>query len=224
MKVLDVFGGKVRIAVSDKNDGNMRVFGEDERDEVLARQEKVGEALGVGLERLLRVRCGYEREDFTRYVTDPEVSEYAVLNGADVPECDGILVGGADLGLILPLADCLGLVLYDAGRQKVMLTHCGRHNLEQNGACKAVEFMVRNGSFASDIWAFLSPAAGKENYAIDKLDGAGIIEATVGQLIEAGVKRERIMDMGIDTTRDENYYSHSQGDRAARFAIGVRLV
>lgn len=208
MKILDVFGGKVRIAVSDKTDGNMRVFDEAERDEVLQNQEKFGAALGV--DKLMTVRCSYDREDFARYVTDE-----------NAPESDGIVVARDDVGLILPLADCLGVVLYDARSGRMMLAHAGRHNLEQDGLVKAVQYLGGN---PTDVRVFFSPVAGKENYKIEKLNEMGIAESALEQLVRAGVLAENIEEIGIDTTTDELYYSHSQGDKTKRFAIGAVLL
>ncbi|MFV0485466.1 MAG: laccase domain-containing protein [Candidatus Saccharimonadales bacterium] len=207
MRVLDIFGGKVRVAVSEKLDGNMRVFDESERDAVRGNQAKLGEAMGV--RDLMVVRCSYDREEFTHYVS-----------GAEVDLSDGILVERSDVGLILPLADCLGVVLYDEVQGKMMLVHAGRHNLEQDGLVRAVECMAGD---PKDMRAFFSPVAGKQNYEIHKLN-MGIAEAAREQLVRAGLSQENIEEMGIDTTTDEQYFSHSKGDKTARFAIGARLV
>ena len=114
----------------------------------------------------------------------------------------------------------MGVVLYDPVQAAMMVVHCGRHTVLQEGAKKAVEFMGREaGTRAEDVLAWLSPAAGKENYPLYDLSGASLMEVVVGQLVEAGVIEAKILKSEIDTTTDADYFSHSQGDREERFAI-----
>lgn len=224
MKLQELFNNRVKYVTSSKADGNMRTFSEDANSSILKNQSKVASSLGLGAERLLLVRCTYDRSCFTDYVFNPDAKAYSVENKTDIPPCDGILTNRADIGLILPLADCLGLTLYDSENNLLMVAHCGRHNLEQGGAKKAVEFMARYGSEPKNIKAFFSPVAGKANYQIHALDHQGITESALKQLISAGLLEQNIMHADIDTTKHDDYFSHSQGDSTSRFAIAARLL
>jgi copper oxidase (laccase) domain-containing protein len=221
MKVLEIFGGRVRVAVSDKSDGNMRAFSNED---ALINQTKVAQALDLDAEQMMRIRSGYDRADFTRYVIDPDIKAYGLTGGESVPESDGILINEFGVGILLPLADCLGVVLYEPESNKLMLVHAGRHNLEQNGLFQAAQLMIGQGLNPENIWAWFSPAAGRQNYQIFNLENQGLVEAATEQLLLAGIKLENIEDMNIDTTVDAGYFSHSQGDKQMRFAVGVRMV
>jgi hypothetical protein len=51
------------------------------------------------------------------------------------------------------------------------------------------------------------------------MGGMSLQEAAVEQLMRAGVVKENIQGTNIDTTVDDGYFSHSQGDKQERFAI-----
>lgn len=106
-----------------------------------------------------------------------------------------------------------------------MLSHLGRHNLEQYGGTKCVDYLVREfGADPKNLTVWLSPAAGKENYPLYSFDNRGLHDVAIAQLNKAGVPLGNIVASPIDTAIDQNYYSHSQfksGKRSAdgRFAI-----
>ena len=134
-----------------------------------------------------------------------------------------------ELALFLPIADCVGAVLYDPTKKVLMLSHLGRHNLEQDGGQKSVEFMVKEfGVDPNNIITWLSPAAGAENYPMFSFNNRGMQDVTTEQLMKAGVKAESISASPIDTTTNQNYYSHSEfkkGNRPedGRFAVVVKM-
>jgi len=72
------------------------------------------------------------------------------------------------------------------------------------------------------IW--LSPAAGAKNYPLYKFANQSLREVNISQFVAASVRAENIGGDDIDTTTDENYFSHSQGDRDQRFAIVAKMV
>ncbi len=185
---------------------------------------------GVVPEQTVLVHLSYDSEDFTRYGV---VNETDAGDGIthDVKQiADGLATQTKNLALFLPLADCIGVVLYDPVHQAVMLTHLGRHNLEQQGGQKSVEFMaMRFGSDPGQLEVYFSPSAGKENYPVFSFDGQSLADVALAQLTTAGVKRTNITLSPIDTTTDQEYFSHSQylkGKRAndGRFAIVARLI
>ena len=106
-----------------------------------------------------------------------------------------------------------------------MVTHLGRHNLEQHGGQKSVEFMMKKfNTSPGKLEIHFSPSAGRENYPLFSFGGKSLAEVAVEQLTAAGVRSETIELSLIDTTIDERYFSHSQylkGRRPSdgRFAI-----
>ncbi|MCL2444781.1 laccase domain-containing protein [Candidatus Saccharibacteria bacterium] len=215
MKVFEM--GRVRIGLSDISDGNMKTFTESE--EVLANRRRFLSEMRVVFERAGFVKVEYDGvEDFCVFSEMAGGNLLSLNLGAE--RADGLAVRGEGVGLFLPLADCLGLVLFDEMRGVLMVVHCGRQTVVQDGARKAVEFMKREcGASAEDVRVWMSPSAGKENYPVFDLGGKGMQEAVVEQLVGAGVLLEKMVLSEVDTTEDENYWSHSRGDTGERFAI-----
>ena len=170
------------------------------------------------------VQLDYNSDDFCRYtVVDTSAAGEGMTRAGRI--ADGIATQSVGLALFLPLADCIGAVLYDPDHEVLMLTHLGRHNLEQDGGVKSVEFLVQQfGTNSSRLEVVFSPSAGKENYPLFAFDGKSLADVATAQLMTAGVSRSAIKHSPYDTTTDQNYFSHSEflkGNRETdgRFAI-----
>lgn len=221
-----LFDGKVEIGISEINDGNMRFFGGDEL-EVIENQGRLGKFLELSSDRIARVKTVYsERRCFTEYaeIIKDNLSKYSIKNfEVEIPVSDGLITREVEVGILLPLADCLGIVAFDEGQRAVGLLHAGRQNVEQDGPKKFIEYFVNNfGSNAGDIKLYFSPHA--LNYHIFKLDNKGLAEAAKEQFVSAGILLDNIIDLKIDTISDKRYPSYSSGDTFKRFAVVVKQV
>ena len=226
MKIINTFSDQVTIAISDLSDGNMRAFDANNETIIIENQLKLSQALNVIPEHSLRLRITYEsRDSFTDYleITPENLNTFCITNTAkDIPICDGLVTSLSQINLILPLADCLGIVIVDEKRHLLGLLHSGRQNLEQFGSQKFVEFFQEKfGSNPAELKVFFSPCA--RNYQIYALNNQKLPDAARAQLLEAGVMPENITDSAIDTVTDPNYPSHSSGDKKLRFAIAAKL-
>jgi copper oxidase (laccase) domain-containing protein len=225
MKIFDL-AGRVKIGLSDKSDGNMKVFNysDEELEPVGENRQKLMNGMGIKMDSVSFVRVGYvDVEDFCIFAETKVGDERGVkldLCAGQVPRVDGLLTKEVGNALFLPLADCLGLVLYDENNEVLMMVHCGRHTVEQEGALKAVKYMQETARVnPADIWVWMSPSAGKENFPLHKMGGISMQEAVIEQLLATGVLESNIVKSDVDTTKDESYWSHSQGDLDKRFAI-----
>lgn len=218
MQVLNLFGDAIRVALTQKKDGNMYAFSRSEASQVAANHIPLFDVMDIDRDHVLRLPLTYNRPDFCRFVA-------ADSNYQELPlPTDGVYTRDPRVALMLTPADCLSLVTYDTKQRALMLTHCGRHGLEQNAAAEAIHFMERQGSNPQDIHAWLSPSAGKGKYPLFKLDNQSMQEAAIGQLVAAGVPDENIIKSDVDTTTSSDYFSHSQGDKTERFAVVARIV
>lgn len=92
-----------------------------------------------------------------------------------------------------------------------MVSHLGRHNLEQFGGTRSIEFLQNfHNVNPSDLIVWLIPAAGKTNYPLFKFKNRSLHEVATEQLTKAGVLTKNIEASPIDSSLDKNYYSHSQ--------------
>lgn len=177
----------------------------------------------IALEHTSLVYLSYDSDTFTRYAHASGTGDGIITPSQHI--ADGLVTDKTDVALVLPIADCIGAVLHDPVKNILMLSHLGRHNLEQLGGTKSVEYMVEQ--FECDpknITVWFSPAAGKENYPLYDFDNRSMYEAATKQLITAGISPDHITASSVDTTQDPNYFSHSEfkkGNRAedGRFMI-----
>jgi len=200
----------VHVAISEVRDGTMYVPTEQANPTVVANRRAWLKTQGIPLESAVRVHISYEGDDFCRYrIVDATHKGEGMGNGYG-EYADALITTTPGVALFLPVADCVATTLFDEEHGVVMVSHLGRHSLEQQGGARSVEFLVQQ--FRIDpakLQVWLSPAPSKASYPIFKLDGQGMKEAVFEQLQHAGVQRENIIDMPIDTNEDDRYYSHS---------------
>jgi len=225
-----IFGKSVVVAVSSLADGDMS-FGRQADEEVTWNRIHFLEKAGIQPDRTTLVRISYEdAEHFARYRT---VVDSHRAEGMFAPKsgeiADAAVVTQPDHALFLPIADCVGVVLYDPIKRLLMVSHVGRHSAEIDGAEKSVEYLVDNFSInPQNLLVWLSPAIGKVQYPLHKKDGKSLHETIQEQLLKVGVLSDQIEVSAIDTAEDVNYFSHSQflkgeRDTDGRFAVVAQM-
>jgi copper oxidase (laccase) domain-containing protein len=222
-----IFSGKIIAAVSSLNDGNMR-FGNGSDAETLKNRIAFLNKVHIQPEQTTLVRISYENaKHFARYhvITDNQKNEGMLSAQPSEMIADALVVTRSGHALFLPLADCAGLILYDAMQHILMVSHVGRHSAEIEGAKKSVAYLIEHFSTnPKDIQAWISPAVGKATYPLRNMGGKGLHEVIVEQLHEVGVVHKNIEISGIDTAEHDGYFSHSQflegkRDGDGRFAV-----
>ena len=168
-------------------------------------------SLGIDSTRTYRARLEFTGDDFCRYrevsVDDVPVSQDDTNNQG----ADALITTETNQTLLLPIADCIGAVLFDEEHGVLMLSHLGRHSLEQHGGVRSVQYLVEHyGTNPKKLKIWLSAAISKELYKIYKLDNKGMKETLYQQLAEAGVASSNIEDTAHDTGTHPDYYSYSE--------------
>lgn len=157
------------------------------------------------------LRLEYGGDDYCRYLSLDESNQGNGITRESTVDVDALVVTRPHHALLLPLADCIGAVLHDPTTNTLMLSHLGRHNIEQMGGTKSVEYLAsRYKVNPADLHVWLSPAAGKDAYPLHAFNNKGLHEVAIEQLLAAGVPRTNIDTSPIDTTKDRDYFSHSE--------------
>jgi len=162
------------------------------------------------------LRLSYDTDDYCKY---HEVATDEIGAGFAQPQlaiADGIVTRQASVALFLPIADCIGTVLYHPQTRTLMLSHLGRHNLEQYGGEKSVEYLAKFGVKPDELLVYLSPAAGKEHYPLYSFDNKSLHDVAVEQLTRSGVLGFNITVDARDTVTDPEFYSHSAALRGEK--------
>jgi len=225
-----IFGANVRVGVSSKADGNMK-FGVANDAETIKNRTAFLESIGIPIKDTTVVAITYDTDNFAKYhiVTDDEKGKEMERTG-EVEHADALVTFTPHHALFLPLADCVGAVLYDETHSTLMVSHLGRHSVEEDGAKKSVQYLQQVAlTNPATLKVWLSPGVGKASYPLHAFEGKSLHEVITQQLLEAGVLSENIEDAGINTAETDEYYSHSEflkGNEtdAGRFAVVAMMM
>ncbi|MDB5165175.1 MAG: Protein of hypothetical function [Candidatus Saccharibacteria bacterium] len=180
---------------------------------------------GIEMNETTLVRMTYDSNNYLRYETLTSDDMGDGMTRPPTFKSDGLVVTEPGHALFLPLADCIGAVIHDPVKNIMMLSHLGRHNLEQFGATQSIKYLIKeHGVNPGDLTIWLSPAASKEHYPLYSFDNRSLHDVATEQFMAAGAMKENIEVSPIDSAADENYYSHSQflkGNRSndGRFVV-----
>ena len=203
---MPVFG-----ALSTVADGNMYIPESQADEQVIATRMAWLKKQGIEAANTTRVNISFDQDNYCRYrIADSSNKGEGMFDGDDEP-ADALVATEKNHALLLPVADCVATTLYDEEHDVLMLSHLGRHSLEQRGGVQSVKFL--QDTYDTDpakLKVWLSPAPGKQVYPIFKLGGQGMKETAFEQLQQAGVLFENITDNPADTATDGNYFSHSE--------------
>lgn len=217
----------IEIYLSTVNDGSMRTGATPE---LLVNNTAAGVYLaghGIAPENAVLLRLAYDTDDFCTYreVTQDEVG--AGFTKPQMHRADAFMTRRQNVALFLPIADCIGAVLYHPPTHTLMLSHLGRHNLEQDGGTQSVKYLVQQGVNPHEILVYLSPAAGKEFYPLFAFANRSLHDVAVEQLQKGGVLAGNITIDARDTVTDPDFFSHSAALRGekphGRHAIVCRI-
>lgn len=171
------------------------------------------------------LQVDYDIDDFCRYGTLADSDEGDGITRPATITADALVVTAPDHALFLPLADCIGAVIHDRTKNILMVSHLGRHSLEQFGGTKCIAYLGEQHAVdPNDLTVWLSPAAGGTNYPLRAFENRSMHDVAIEQLVAAGIPADNITPSPVDTTRDPDYFSHSEflkGNRPSdgRFAI-----
>ncbi|MCA9338816.1 polyphenol oxidase family protein [Candidatus Saccharibacteria bacterium] len=220
-----IFEDKIIAAVSSIEDGAMKIKGNDSR-KVHENRRRFLNANNIRPSQTVLVQMSYETDNFTKYSTVKEANSANENEIDDYAPNDALATHKKGVALFLPIADCVGAILYDSKNEVMMVSHLGRHNIEQYGAEKSIEYMAKEfGSSAKDILIWMSPAAGKDNYPLYAFDHKSLHEVIKEHFLRVGILSRNIEVCDIDTTESDHYHSYSEfvkgnhEDEFGRFAI-----
>jgi YfiH family protein len=161
-----------------------------------------------------------------------EVSKTMIGKGILDPKkslrADGIVAKGKGVFLWMVVADCVPVVFYDTEKKVVALVHAGWPSTQKKLPAKMTELLFEKyGVRSQSLQVVLGPYISKESYTFEdgfegnkkkwgkflEVDDKGILHVDVGgfvkkQCLQGGVLPENILDLSIDTLKDEKYPSH----------------
>lgn len=213
------------VAISKVSDGNMFDAKNKTNSQIIENRRKFLKINGIDIKNTSRVSTVYEGDNYQRYheLTDREKGN-GMFNG-DIVTSDALITKQANHALFLPIADCIGAVFYDSKQKILMLSHLGRHALEQNGGYESAMLLVsKYNCNPKNILVWMTPAPGSKSYPVFAFNNRSLKDIAFEQLNNAGIVGANIFDNPTDTSKSTEYFSHSEflkGKRPndGRFAI-----
>ncbi len=106
----------------------------------------------------------------TRFVYQNQVhsANINIINGDEriVKESDALITSEANVFLVVSIADCTPVLLYDPIAKIIAAVHAGWRGTEQLITIAAVRKMVSLGAKAENIYAFIGASASGTNYEV----------------------------------------------------------
>ncbi len=161
--------------------------------------------------------------------------------GIETYTADGIITNMKEVFLVIQVADCQAVMLYDFKKKVIANIHSGWQGSVKNIIGKCVEKMILEfGCIPEDIIAGISPSLGpccsefinyKDEipqglwkYKIEGKDYFNFWEMSIGQLMDKGIKKEHIEIIEICTKCNTDiFYSYRKDNRTGRFACMISM-
>jgi YfiH family protein len=169
------------------------------------------------------------------------------LSGA-LPGTDALVTTDPGAVLVILVADCVPIVLYDAAARVLALVHAGWRGTVSGVIPTAVALMGAAGADPSRVVAAIGPTISAETYQVGAdvgeaarsafgadaprvlvPDGTGrflldLVGAARMQLAQCGLDTARVHTASMTTGADTPFFSHRADEPCGRFAVMARLV
>lgn len=231
-----LFSGALTVRLSSAVDGSMldRAAG-FHAPEAIANRQRFCEANGFSYADTVYQAIQYgdhETYDLVRVVGAEETTRYQ----ADV-HADALITRQAQVGLFLPVADCVATVVYAPATRVLASLHLGRHSTLSELIPNTLHALQDLGCAPNELQVWMSPHAAQQSYRLEWFDAASAPEWTPfverkddGIYVDlAGFNKQRFVAHGvseanievstIDTMQSRDYFSHANGEHGGRMAV-----
>ncbi len=161
-----------------------------------------------------------------------------------IENCDAIITAQRNIPLMVMVADCIPMMIYDPKKRVIAAVHAGRNGTFLNIGAKTIKRMQEHfGTDPADIRIALGPSihvccyeVGEEiadivqksfdNDYIEEREGKTFLnlqKCNVDRLHEAGVPAQNIEVSPVCTCCDTNYFSYRREGVTGRFAGVIKL-
>ncbi len=215
---------RVFYTFTDKNDSNLAFHVEDNEINVIKNRKN------------LALKLGYNYEDLV-YMNQIHSANIIVVDENSpklVDNCDSIITRSKNLPLMVMVADCIPILMFDSKQGVVAAIHAGRNSTFLEISKKTASFFIEKfSSNPEDIRVILGASIQKCCYEVsDEL--SKIVENSFGkEFVEnnyidlQGINKKQLNDLGIKNIEisnictkcgDKSYFSYRKDKKTGRFA------
>ena len=215
---------RVFYTFTDENDGNLAFHVEDNEINVIKNRKN------------LALKLGYNYEDLV-YMNQIHSSNIIVVDENSpklVDNCDSIITRSKNLPLMVMVADCIPILMFDDKKGIIAAIHAGRNSTFLEIAKKTAEvFIEKFSSNPEDINVVFGASIQKCCYEVSE-DLSKIVENSFGkEFVEnnyidlQGINKKQLNELGIKNIEisnictkcgDKPYFSYRKDKKTGRFA------
>ena len=215
---------RVFYTFTDKNDSNLAFHVEDNEINVIKNRKN------------LALKLGYNYEDLV-YMNQIHSANIIVVDENSpklVDNCDSIITRSKNLPLMVMIADCIPILMFDDKQEIIAAIHAGRNSTFLEISKKTAEiFIEKFSSNPEDINVVFGASIQKCCYEVSE-DLSKIVENSFGkEFVEnnyidlQGINKKQLNDLGIKNIEisnictkcgDKSYFSYRKDKKTGRFA------
>jgi len=236
---------KIGVIVSSAADGNTKPeWGSlEETQKVIG---NLAHQIGLSIDDVVVMNVGAHQGAWDEIIDVTSAEGRGVVDPDQRIPADALVTNVPGLALVLPVADCNAMAIYDAKQHVLAVVHLGWQSTVADLATKIVQHLQQKyQSSATDLRVYFSPAIKAESYIFESVKQANdpawkaFLHKTdkgVGidlpgynrqRFIDAGVLPENIEVSSVNTATSDDYYSHYRSVRSdepeGRFALLAAL-
>jgi len=213
----------------------------DDPEAVVENRRRAARAVGLQLDDL--VFCEQAHGHEVADVGADDRGRGAYTQGDALPGVDGLVTRDPDVGLVIMVADCTPVVLFDPRTVALACVHAGWRGTVARAVGAAVDRLVTGGARPGDIVAAIGPCIDRTRYQVgaevaDQASAAfpdavepdregkwrfDLWRANRQVLEDAGVPRANITLAGLPTGPGTPFFSDRDLRPCGRFALIARL-
>ncbi len=238
-----LFPSSVRAVVSSAADGTVK-YGVDETDEKVAENlSQLTAKVGLAENQVAGIYITYDSNRTYDVIREVRASDTLDIRDKSTwVLCDALVTTDKHVGLLIPIADCNGVIVYDSVHNVLALAHIGWHAAAADLPAKLVKYLVdKYDSKPGELLVYISPSIRKASYFNDnpvqlhESAWQGYIERSSqgyhmdvfgyvrDQFFASGVMHSNVQASTTDVAQSHHYFSHfreKQNDQiAGRFAV-----
>lgn len=184
--------------------------------------------------------CVYQRiiyDERASYALLAEVDDRSTTKHVSEIVADGLFTRHKNVGMLLPVGDCIATILYDAASSQLAMLHLGRHSTLTDLLPRTIQHFASGGADPANMQVWMAPSVRRASYRMNffsqrddpewqpfvdvRSDGVYLDMQGFNKqrCVVAGIPEEHITLSPIDTAIDAQYFSHSRGDTTGRIAV-----
>lgn len=237
---------KLQVVVTSKADGHLKSNGPEDIEEVAANIHAVADKTHIPFDSIIALNVAAHPDAWDEIIDVTSKPDHALIAWDERVVSDALVTNISGITLLLPVADCNAVAIYDPIKNVLAVVHLGWQSTVAGLATKIIEHLQRTyHSSAPDLRIFISPSIRAESYVFDEVSqrndpawklflhetekgiGVDLPGYNRQKFIDAGVLPENIELSPINTASSEEYFSHYRsvrtGEPEGRFALLARM-